>query len=1040
MQDHSEEGSGSSPVKVTDLRNRGLTDLQGNLQAISIDTEKLLLSNNRIETLQDIETACPDLAYLVADNNRIGSLAQVQSLVRLYKLVSVSFVGNPISELHGYRSLVITLLPDIQVLDGIPVTKEDQSSAAAHCRQNLGNLKGLIKNKTHLTYFKSIIEDIREHMARGGASIEALRSLKVTNFKNLLDKAIERIDSELGNLEQEWSIGIIEDLELLANDMKQNGEKVDKVMDRAFLELWKLQLAKLEELKTKVHALISEYNALVESVAKEKNLSREKVAKRNIIQEKSEQKSTPQRQYTPNSDIKPGFFPTEKKSTTSLNSKAAFQTPYDNPASKQSPSPSPARSIRERVTAVPEHHQKLDTLTRDCQTRDAEISSLMAQNLDSEGSLRKLDQDLAELREKQHEMRKLEEIKSKLIQEVARLEPCKVQADELNSRAGKLEAHIASLSHEISYLQSEIKSCLELEANQEMADDLRNFHLKARLFQSVRSLLHVKRQESVADQFRQYKLQTNLVKSWIKTTSLERRFKIYGERLDIQMSKDCNDELKEKTIAEKFQEKRATKWRAFYLSILEENVAERQKEESLKKMAQKFNGQKLKGKAIKSFKGLMNLYYGDPKTDEKIYQVAVVPKIEQKKLSQAWLAWKTIFQSDLRPLYLKRKIIEKNVSSIRKSAILNAWQNSVSENKAKIVKLAAIQEELSLKQKFKYWVKLTRKLQHKQTWISRKLAGLRLKHVFGALCQGVSESIHQRVCAEEEAKLQPEEKECLRQALESEPSDRSRVKDEAVEEFRKKWVKKNLFESIKSATFESKSAKGAFERLEEIKVKHSLRESLDNLTSTKKEADIRKHIDDSLPGLKSSFKSHKKQLVLELWREAARMLAHQKFKVDVIQGNTRLNLMRKALRGLKKNKLAMLTDSMRKAEKLMMILQERSRKDALNKVKIANENSFLVNEISVMEQNAAGKHVAIEESRRSNKRIQASKASMAIKIELAKKETKDIQAKFEKSKDDLENDLEERKLKSAILRQQLQDALEEIRGLDRKLEGMSGIT
>lgn len=1029
-----EEGAGGwTKPNVVDLTSRGLTGLSADHHTLTQNTERLIVSNNQLESLDPIDKACPNLAYLVADNNRIVSLADVQRLAKLRNLVSVSFVDNPITIRHGYRSFVITLLPELQVLDGIPVTREERGSAAGQCRQNLGNLKGLIKNKTHLTYFKRIIEDLQALMNSSGNSMDVLNELKVVNFKTLLDKVILKLDPSLPKLEDEWSIGIIEDLELLANDLKDQGEEPEKIMDRAFLELWKLQLAKLEELKTKVHALISEYNSLIESVPR-KQVSLVESTKQRVSTFPKPERTTENSQFSSNSGNKRGFFSSGQQSGRSAQQRAPNFITHDNPSSKQSPSP--AMSIKERRVGSPDAQQKLDLLTRECQSKDSEISNLMAQHLDAEGSLRKLDEAIVELREKQHSMRKLEEIRAKLNQEVTRLEPSQGELERLNSKAQGLENQIAMLTEEISLLQGEIKACLELEANQEMADDLRYFHLKTKFFQSVRAFLHLKRQESVADEFREFKQQSKLVNSWKQAAYLERQFKKYGDKLDISMSKEWDDDMKEKKIAEKFQEQRATKWRRFYFSILEEYAAERLQEESLKKMANKFNAQSLKAKALKSFKGTMNMYYGDPKTSEKLYQVVVLPKIEHKKLQQAWTAWKDIFQSELRPLHLKRKAVTSKLSVLKKTSILRAWRDSVESNKVKLSKLRDIREELSLKNKFKYWLKLTRRLQHKQTWVGRKLAAMRLKHTFQGFCQGVSQSIQDKAAEQREAMREQAEREKLTQALEGGSTERSRVQEGAVEQFREKWVKKHLFDSIKLAASGSKSARSAFEKLEELAVKNTLRDSLDNIASAKKEAESRKVIEEGLPDLKAKLKAHRKLLMLQLWREAARKLAHQKFKVEVIQGSTRLNLLRKSLRSLKKERLTSLREGIRKAEKTTLLLQDRSHRDQQNKTRIINENSFLLNELALIEQNEAGKRMAVDESRHSNRKIQESVATLAVKIELTEKEIADIQKNFEKSKFELENDLEERKLKSMMLKRQLQDALEEIKDLDTKLEGI----
>lgn len=90
-----------------------------------INVEVIGLSCNEITTLEDF-AHCKKLKELILRNNKIKNIAEVAHLQKLPNLTSLWLGENPCVETtYNYRKVVLKALPQLKVLDNLPVTHEE---------------------------------------------------------------------------------------------------------------------------------------------------------------------------------------------------------------------------------------------------------------------------------------------------------------------------------------------------------------------------------------------------------------------------------------------------------------------------------------------------------------------------------------------------------------------------------------------------------------------------------------------------------------------------------------------------------------------------------------------------------------------------------------------------------------------------------------------------------------------------------------------------------------------------------------------------
>jgi len=90
-----------------------------------VNVEVIGLSCNEITTLEDF-AYCPKLKELILRKNKIKNISEIAHLQRLPKLTSLWLDENPCAEnTYNYRKVVLKALPNLTLLDNVPVTREE---------------------------------------------------------------------------------------------------------------------------------------------------------------------------------------------------------------------------------------------------------------------------------------------------------------------------------------------------------------------------------------------------------------------------------------------------------------------------------------------------------------------------------------------------------------------------------------------------------------------------------------------------------------------------------------------------------------------------------------------------------------------------------------------------------------------------------------------------------------------------------------------------------------------------------------------------
>uniref|UniRef100_A0A8C0WVT3 U2A'/phosphoprotein 32 family A C-terminal domain-containing protein n=1 Tax=Castor canadensis TaxID=51338 RepID=A0A8C0WVT3_CASCN len=148
-------------LQLNRLRNLRFLFLQGNeiSQVEGLDNlvvlQELVVDHNRIRAFHDSAFAKPSsLLALHLEENRLRDLSKLQSLIKLEKLFlgynkiqdiaelekldvisslrELTVYGNPICRKILHRHVLIFRLPNLQMLDGIPVNSDDRAKAEFH--------------------------------------------------------------------------------------------------------------------------------------------------------------------------------------------------------------------------------------------------------------------------------------------------------------------------------------------------------------------------------------------------------------------------------------------------------------------------------------------------------------------------------------------------------------------------------------------------------------------------------------------------------------------------------------------------------------------------------------------------------------------------------------------------------------------------------------------------------------------------------------------------------------------------------------------
>ncbi|KAG2453822.1 hypothetical protein HYH02_002029 [Chlamydomonas schloesseri] len=123
-------GATQNQFDSIDLSDNAIVRVDGfpKLQRLKL----LLLNNNRVARIaRGLEEFIPNLETLILTNNRINNLQDIDPLATLSKLQDLSLHGNPVMTKPNYRLYVISKLPRLKVLDFKKVKQKERDAAKA---------------------------------------------------------------------------------------------------------------------------------------------------------------------------------------------------------------------------------------------------------------------------------------------------------------------------------------------------------------------------------------------------------------------------------------------------------------------------------------------------------------------------------------------------------------------------------------------------------------------------------------------------------------------------------------------------------------------------------------------------------------------------------------------------------------------------------------------------------------------------------------------------------------------------------------------
>ena len=129
-----EEPRGGLDKKSKSIRlsNNKLTCIEGfdsvlhHIMHSPQDTVWIDLSFNHLTTIDEILIKYPNVRVLYLHANNITSLSQIDKLSALTHLRNLTLHGNPVEQSKGYRSHIISKLPQLKHLDFSAITKQDR--------------------------------------------------------------------------------------------------------------------------------------------------------------------------------------------------------------------------------------------------------------------------------------------------------------------------------------------------------------------------------------------------------------------------------------------------------------------------------------------------------------------------------------------------------------------------------------------------------------------------------------------------------------------------------------------------------------------------------------------------------------------------------------------------------------------------------------------------------------------------------------------------------------------------------------------------
>jgi len=121
-------GATEDQYDVLDFSDNDITRLENFPLLPRITT--ILMNNNRVQSVEPgLNTKIPNLETLVLTNNRIENLSDLDNLVGLKRLHTLSLTKNPVTRHKHYRLYVVYKIPTLRILDFNKVKTTERNEA-----------------------------------------------------------------------------------------------------------------------------------------------------------------------------------------------------------------------------------------------------------------------------------------------------------------------------------------------------------------------------------------------------------------------------------------------------------------------------------------------------------------------------------------------------------------------------------------------------------------------------------------------------------------------------------------------------------------------------------------------------------------------------------------------------------------------------------------------------------------------------------------------------------------------------------------------
>ncbi|OHT01111.1 Leucine Rich Repeat family protein [Tritrichomonas foetus] len=184
---HSNNGALTQHMILHRTRANSLNDVRAinmwgyELKDVSIfesmpNVEIVSLPMNEITTLKQF-SFCPKLKELLLRHNQIDNFDELQYLSGLNGLHRLWLAENPIAEYECYRENVISILPQLEVLDEIPISDNERNGMAKTSRPFVNSIESQGRDNGQIgRHARMLSDDMTNKYRKGSPKISSHRS------------------------------------------------------------------------------------------------------------------------------------------------------------------------------------------------------------------------------------------------------------------------------------------------------------------------------------------------------------------------------------------------------------------------------------------------------------------------------------------------------------------------------------------------------------------------------------------------------------------------------------------------------------------------------------------------------------------------------------------------------------------------------------------------------------------------------------------------------------------------------------------------